>query len=821
MRITTRLILCLFAVTIIVAERASEQTLLCVDAGHGGSNSGDGDPGSLTCLHASDGFDEDDINLLVVLSLRDTLDASGYGGRVVYTRLTDVEVSYRDRVIIAMSNDVDAFISVHHNSDTVPRTQYTLCYYNTREFVDTTTNSQYACPWEFRWLPRDNQDTLAFKIMSKIRKAKWQGVTTSRAEPTTSYYILRCTHMASTITEGSFTGADYGNIFGCLEAQNYFNDPNYNRIEAGAIFHGWRSWCTKQGIAQVDYAYMGQQPDSDHLFVGVDWVDQVVPFVDCWEVYTFPPERHYLRAWDWFRLIKNNVDYLYTFSKWEHYSYVPNDTPWIADYSTDTYWDITLWDPDIMHRHDYRALYKGGPYQVSFHYDNQWVEKKLGQVDTIRFVPDSGVMNSTNVIIALSRNDGFTWQTIDTVLWNANQWGEFWWTIPSPGGTNCKYRLIAYDKVDNRDTTFSPPFSIWDSTLDRDHDWVFNQYDNCPDYYNPYQENSDGDSFGDACDNCDFATNQNQANQDSDWWGDACDYCPNNFNTNNDNVDWDGDGVIDGCDNCWSIQNTNQLDADVDGVGDACDNCRLVSNPSQSDIDHDGIGDACDVVVCEPAIADAWIDQISGPYYPRKFRFTFRGNQWPDTMRWNFGDDIVHYYDGPILYHLYQGQGLYRTTLVTKKICIVNSQSICSIDTGHFTVHVCDSTSTDNDHDGWPNICDNCPSVYNPNQADVTVDLIGDACCCQGLAGNVDGDANDNVDISDLSVLIDYLYISFTPPQCMAEANCDGSTDGGGYGEVDISDLSVLIDFLYIDFTPLSACVNQGQTAGEWQSADF
>ena len=32
----------------------------------------------------------------------------------------------------------------------------------------------------------------------------------------------------------------------------------------------------------------------------------------------------------------------------------------------------------------------------------------------------------------------------------------------------------------------------------------------------------------------------------------------------------------------------------------------------------------------------------------------------------------------------------------------------------------------------------------------------------------------NGVDISDLSAMIDYLYITFTPLCCTAEANCDG-----------------------------------------------
>jgi len=74
--------------------------------------------------------------------------------------------------------------------------------------------------------------------------------------------------------------------------------------------------------------------------------------------------------------------------------------------------------------------------------------------------------------------------------------------------------------------------------------------------------------------------------------------------------------------------------------------------------------------------------------------------------------------------------------------------------------------------------------------------------CCVGLTGNVDGDPSEMVDLGDLTALIDYLFISFTPPACMEEANCDGSIDG----LVDLGDLTTLIDYLFISFTPPAPC---------------
>jgi len=62
------------------------------------------------------------------------------------------------------------------------------------------------------------------------------------------------------------------------------------------------------------------------------------------------------------------------------------------------------------------------------------------------------------------------------------------------------------------------------------------------------------------------------------------------------------------------------------------------------------------------------------------------------------------------------------------------------------------------------------------------------------VCGNVDGDPDGGVDISDISSLIDYLYISQVPPPGLSQANVDDSSDLG----VDISDLSALIAFLYL-----------------------
>jgi len=75
--------------------------------------------------------------------------------------------------------------------------------------------------------------------------------------------------------------------------------------------------------------------------------------------------------------------------------------------------------------------------------------------------------------------------------------------------------------------------------------------------------------------------------------------------------------------------------------------------------------------------------------------------------------------------------------------------------------------------------------------------------CCRDIRGNVDGDALDVIDISDLVYLVDFMFNSGPVPVCTEEADIDGS---GGPTPIDIADLVHLVDYMFNSGPPPAAC---------------
>ncbi len=220
------------------------------------------------------------------------------------------------------------------------------------------------------------------------------------------------------------------------------------------------------------------------------------------------------------------------------------------------------------------------------------------------------------------------------------------------------------------------------------------------------------------------------------------------------------------------------LDMDEDGVCDSIDNCLGIFNPLQEDYDSDEQGDSCDVCPFDPyddADGDGFCaDEDNCPDIYNPLQEDPDGDYVGTTC-----DNCPDYYNP--LQEDSDADGL------------GDSCDFCPFD--YF-----------NDYDG-DSVCgdiDNCPGVYNPDQLDADSNGVGDACegCCVGLVGNVDCGESEIVDMGDLTVLIDHLFISLAPLCCPTEADCDGS---GGL-PIDMGDLTALIDHLFISLDPLPPC---------------
>jgi len=150
--------------------------------------------------------------------------------------------------------------------------------------------------------------------------------------------------------------------------------------------------------------------------------------------------------------------------------------------------------------------------------------------------------------------------------------------------------------------------------------------DNCPDNYNPSQDDYDLDDIGDLCDNCIYESNSDQEDGDSDGDGDVCDDCTDTDADGYGNPDFDANTCED--DNCADKYNPDQEDYDADGIGDSCDNCIYISNPDQADSNDDGIGDLCEYM-CGDANGNRTINILDVTFI---VNYLYKGGAAPDPL---------------------------------------------------------------------------------------------------------------------------------------------------------------------------------------------
>jgi hypothetical protein len=256
--------------------------------------------------------------------------------------------------------------------------------------------------------------------------------------------------------------------------------------------------------------------------------------------------------------------------------------------------------------------------------------------------------------------------------------------------------------------------------------------DNCPEIYNPGQEDSDADEFGDVCDNCPSIANSLQEDLDADSTGDGCD------------PDKDGDSVLemdpnadpngpahctggattDCNDNCTEKNNPAQEDTDGDLIGDVCDNCPNQPNPTQVNDDQDAFGDECDLDADQDGILDDGDKSDVAGDKPCTGRETKHCDDNcvdvpnPSQADADF-DGMGDACDADI-----DGDGILDLDPNAPAPCTGGAIAGCSDN----CPRVANPTQDDVDADGVGDLCDSCPNLTGAPQADVDRDGLGDAC---------------------------------------------------------------------------------------------
>ncbi len=203
-------------------------TLVCLDPGHGGADSGAN----------YNGVQEKVVNLDIALKAKPLIEAMGY--RVLMTRTDDRTLSLQERCDIANRAGADIFVSIHNNAYmTTSEGTETFCYYNSVEG---------------RRLATFVHQEVVNRIKLPDRGVKEAG-----------FYVLKNTNMTSALLEGAFLT----NPSEALKLQ----DPKFRRKIAEGVAAGINRYLVDPGrfeeyvlvmnpdesqTAQVEFTFMNE-----------------------------------------------------------------------------------------------------------------------------------------------------------------------------------------------------------------------------------------------------------------------------------------------------------------------------------------------------------------------------------------------------------------------------------------------------------------------------------------------------------------------------------------------------------------------------------
>jgi N-acetylmuramoyl-L-alanine amidase len=403
-----------------------------IDPGHGGpgggkfGSNGDGHGGHGP---APDELTEEWVNLRVAKFLRDSIIMQWAGSfEAILTREYDTDRTLLDeRIQLAKDSNATHFISVHHNGLGLNQ-QGSEVWWSSREFTDSG----------FARTDSARDSTLAKKILLKL-KAEWNYPDHCASQNTSNWmqgcdgankdnlYILHnIRHCACVLSEAS-------NIYNNSE-ENLFVDEysGHAEQEAKSLCHGWHSYYTNMGIAQISNRACGDITGN----VLVDTLTWSAPVEFCWEVL----EHHLIQAAT--DLWENG--YHYAFHHWAHYYTPPFSYP--GETNDMPFWWITV-NPEWGY-HIYRAYYTGRPYFCNVYDPLGSGAYGIGDTMQIVYACNAGVDSTSMVDVYLDRHNGHDGYT-EAIAQNIQYPNGIRWVINGPESDSCLMKVMAHDIVGN------------------------------------------------------------------------------------------------------------------------------------------------------------------------------------------------------------------------------------------------------------------------------------------------------------------------------------------------------------------------------------
>lgn len=185
--------------------KSPSEITIVVDPGHGG--------GTDSGAWSPHGIPEKTANLKVAFELRQALTNLGF--KVVMTRESDVALNLYERPRCAVTNDADAFVSIHHNAPAYDR-----------DPSDPRFHAVYA--WN------DIGKRLAKSINDRMAEAL-DGEFQSRGVIHANFVVTRNPETPSCLVEADFITSP--------EGEEAIFDPCHRKIVAEAIAAGIADWC--------------------------------------------------------------------------------------------------------------------------------------------------------------------------------------------------------------------------------------------------------------------------------------------------------------------------------------------------------------------------------------------------------------------------------------------------------------------------------------------------------------------------------------------------------------------------------------------------